>query len=96
MERKYECPETNGEGKVEEPSAAISYGEQGSVFNPVQQHLLKMFAYDGSEERLEEVRRVLAEHFGNLMDKRLDELWEDGTLNQKKLDEFRNVDLRKL
>lgn len=26
--------------------------EQTTIFNPVQQHLLKMFAFDGSEARL--------------------------------------------
>ncbi len=26
--------------------------EQTALFNPVQQHLLKMFAFDGSEARL--------------------------------------------
>ena len=30
------------------------------MFNPVQQHLLKMFAFDGSEKRLLEVKTVMA------------------------------------
>ena len=29
-----------------------------TVLNSVQQHLLKMFAFDGSEERLNEVKEV--------------------------------------
>lgn len=33
--------------------------EQTTMFNPVQQHLLKMFAFDGSEARLLEVKTVL-------------------------------------
>lgn len=33
--------------------------EQTALFNPVQQHLLKMFAFDGSEARLLEVKTVL-------------------------------------
>lgn len=33
--------------------------EQTTMFNPVQQHLLKMFAFDGSETRLLEVKTVL-------------------------------------
>lgn len=36
---------------------------EATVFNPVQQHLLKMFAYDGSEERLSEVKEVLSRYF---------------------------------
>ena len=34
---------------------------EATVFNPVQQHLLKMFAYDGDENRLAEIKTVLAE-----------------------------------
>lgn len=30
-----------------------------TVFNSVQEHLLRMFAFDGSEERLKEVKEVL-------------------------------------
>lgn len=66
-----------------------------TVFNPVQQHLLKMFAYDGSEERLQEVKEVLSKHFFQKMDECLNELWDSGTLNQERLDELRKVDIRK-
>ncbi len=65
-----------------------------TVFNPVQQHLLTMFAFDGSEERLKEVKAVLYQHFQKKMDERLDELWETGVLDQKKLDELRTKHLR--
>ena len=43
-----------------------------AIFNPVQQHLLKMFAFDGSEERLTEVKTVLSDYFRKKAD--LDEL----------------------
>lgn len=65
-----------------------------TVFNPVQQHLLTMFAFDGSEERLKEVKAVLFQHFSKKMDERLDELWDAGILDQKKLDELRGKHLR--
>ncbi len=96
MEKDYKPEENSSKGVVEEPSVALSYGEPATVFNPVQQHLLKMFAYDGSEERLEEVKSVLSEHFSKLMDKRLDEIWDAGILDQSKLDDLRNIDLRKV
>lgn len=65
-----------------------------TVFNPVQQHLLTMFAFDGSEERLKEVKEVLFRHFSQKMDQRLDELWDAGVLDQKRLDELRGMHLR--
>lgn len=67
---------------------------EATVFNPVQQHLLTMFAFDGSEERLKEVKEVLFRHFSKKMDQRLDELWDAGILDQKKLDELRTKHLR--
>ena len=67
-----------------------------TVLNPVQQHLLKMFAFDGSEERLMEVKEVLTKYFSQKLDDRLNELWDSGTLNQEKLDELRQIDVRTL
>ena len=64
------------------------------VFNPVQQHLLKMFAYDGSEERLLEVKKVLTQYFSQKLEKRLDDLWDAGILDQNRLDELRTMHLR--
>lgn len=69
---------------------------EATVFNPVQQHLLKMFAFDGSEERLEEIKQVLTEHFSRKLDQRLNDLWDSGVLNQEKLDELRKIDVRTL
>lgn len=36
---------------------------KSTVFNPIQQHLLMMFAYDSNEEHLKEMKDVLAKHF---------------------------------
>ena len=36
---------------------------EATVLNPVQQHLLKFFAFDGSEEKLLEVKTVLTNYF---------------------------------
>lgn len=65
-----------------------------TVFNPTQQHLLIMFAFDNSEERLKEVKDLLYQHFQKKMDERLNELWDTGVLDQKKLDELRTMHLR--
>ena len=65
-----------------------------TVFNPVQQHLLKFFAFDGSEEKLLEMKAVLTKYFSQKLDKRLDELWYSRGLNQEKLDELRTIHFR--
>ncbi len=51
-----------------------------TVLKPVQQHRLKMFAFDGSEERLPEVKNVLGEYFRKKADACLDALWDSGFL----------------
>lgn len=66
-----------------------------TVLNPTQQHLLRMFAVDDSEERLKEVKEVLTKYFSGKLDKRLNDLWDSGVLDQKKLDELRAVDISK-
>ncbi|MBW9204074.1 hypothetical protein EVD33_14315 [Bacteroidales bacterium SW292] len=68
---------------------------EATVFNPVQQHLLRMFAHDGSEERLSEVKEVLSKHFFRKLDESLNKAWESGVLSQERLYELRKVDVRK-
>ena len=70
--------------------------EQTAIFNPVQQHLLKMFAFDGSEARLMEVKTVLADYFRKKADECLDSLWDSGMLSQERLDNLRHQDLHEM
>ncbi len=81
--------------RLEDPAVALCY-EGGTVFNPVQQHLLRMFAFDGSEERLNEVKKVLTKYYSEQLDKELNDLWDSGVISQEKLDELWGVDVRKV
>lgn len=65
-----------------------------TVFNPVQQHLLKLFAYDSSEETLRDIQDLIAKYLSEKIDRQMDELWESGVLNQEKLDELRGMHIR--
>lgn len=65
---------------------------EATVFNPIQMHLLKMFSYDTSLEGLEELKEVLYQYYSKRMNEKLDELWDKGTLDQKKLDEIAEMD----
>lgn len=64
-----------------------------TALNPTQIHLLKMFAFNGSEEYAREVQEVLTRHFQDRLDAEADRLWDDGILDQQKLDEIRQMDL---
>ena len=65
-----------------------------TVFNPIQQHLLKMFAYDNNVERLTEIKELLTKYYAEKVNQRMNQLWDDGTLDQKRLDELRGKHLR--
>jgi len=69
---------------------------QSPVFNPMQIHLLQMFSLDKEEKGLIELKDVLYNYYSKKMDNRLNELWDNGTLDQARLDEINKMDLHQL
>lgn len=67
---------------------------KATVFNPIQQHLLRMFAIDSSEENLKEIRDVLVKHFAKKVDDEMDALWNEGKINQDTIEEWGKEHLR--
>ena len=63
------------------------------ALNPTQMHLLKLFSFNNSEDYAREIQRVLTQHFQDRLDKESDRLWDEGILNQERLDEIRHMDL---
>lgn len=68
---------------------------RNAALNPTQMHLLKLFSFNNSESYAKEIQKVLTQHFQSLLDEEADKLWEDGTLDQKRLDELWKEDLHK-
>ena len=64
-----------------------------TVLNPTQMHLLKLFAFNNSEDYAREIQMVLTRYFQQKLDEESDRLWEAGILNQERLDEIRHSDL---
>lgn len=64
-----------------------------ATLNPTQMHLLKLFSFNNSESYALEIQKVLTQHFQSLLDEEADKLWENGTLDQKRLDELWKEDL---
>jgi hypothetical protein len=60
---------------------------------PSQMHLLKLFSFDKSEKRALEIKEVLMRYFQERLDAESDRLWEEGTLDQERLDQLRTKDL---
>ena len=60
---------------------------------PTQIHLLKLFSFDRSESRALEIKEVLMRYFQERLDAEADRLWDEGILNQERLDQLRDKDL---
>ena len=64
-----------------------------AVLNPTQKHLLKLFAFNNSEDYAREIQMVLMRYFQQKLDEESDRLWESGVLDQERLDEIRHMHL---
>jgi hypothetical protein len=60
---------------------------------PTQMHLLKLFSFDKSESLALEIKDVLMRYFQGRLDAESDRLWDEGLLDQDRLEELRNKDL---
>lgn len=60
---------------------------------PTQIHLLKLFSFDRSEQRALEIKEVLMRYFQDRLNAESDHLWDEGILNQERLDQLRGEDL---
>ena len=51
-----------------------------------------MFSFNNSEAYAREVQTVLTQHFQSRLDAEADKLWDEGVLNQERLDALRHED----
>ena len=65
---------------------------EAAVLNPTQMHLLKLFAFNNSEDYAHEIQLVLTRYFPQKLDEESDRLGESGVLDQERLDEIRHMD----
>ncbi|MDR1347510.1 MAG: hypothetical protein LBJ63_03640 [Prevotellaceae bacterium] len=67
---------------------------ESTTLNPTQLWLLQMFARNGDEERLKEVKEVLHNHFCRKVDEEGKRLWVEKNMNEEMMDEILNTHLR--
>lgn len=70
--------------------------EQATVFTPAQIYLLKLFETIKTEEELLEVEKVTKDYYAKRLNDHLNELWDEGIHDQKRLDEINEMDLHEL
>lgn len=62
-----------------------------TVFNQAQLDLLDMMSFVKSPHMLSELMQVISDYFAQQAEKEIDRLWEDGTLNEDKVESFRHL-----
>lgn len=58
-------------------------------------YLLSVFANEESGERLTEIKDLITQYYQKKVDEKLNELWDNGILDQKRLDQLMTMDLHK-
>ncbi len=65
-----------------------------SKMNPAQMILLESFASVNTQEELNGLVNVLKIYYAQLLDKEMERLWDNGTLDQTALDNMRHEHFR--
>ena len=62
-----------------------------TVFNQAQLELLDMMSFVKSPDMLSELMQVVSDYFARQAEAEIDRLWENGTLNEAKVESFRHL-----
>ena len=66
---------------------------EATMLNPAQIMILESFASAKSQEEMDELMDMLRNFYAMKLDKELERLWDEGILNQEKLDELKEQHL---
>lgn len=66
---------------------------QPTVFNPAQLYLLEVFSDIKTEDELLDIKKLISDYYVKRMNAHLNKLWDEGVLDQKRLDEINEMDL---
>jgi hypothetical protein len=67
---------------------------ESTVLNPTQLWLLQMFARNGDEERLKELKEVWLAHVRKKVDEEVEKAWKEKNMSEEMMDEILNTHLR--
>ncbi len=66
---------------------------QPTVFNDAQLYLLDLFSDIKTNEELLDIKKLIGDYYAKKLDSALDEMWQSGELDQKRLNEINELDL---
>ena len=64
---------------------------QTETLNQAQMQLLDMMSFVKTPEALQDLNRVISDYFVRKADAELDRMWEDGSLDEKRIESFRHL-----
>ena len=64
---------------------------EATVFNPAQMQLLEMMSFVKSDKALDCLKQAISDYFAVQVQNEIDRLWENGDLNDEKVEGFRNL-----
>ena len=63
-------------------------------FNQAQLQLLDMMSFIKTPEALRDLNKVISDYFVKKADEEMTKMWNEGTLNEEKIESFRNIQER--
>ena len=64
---------------------------QTATLNQAQLQLLDMMSFIKTPEALSDLNRVISDYFIKKADAALNKMWDEGTLNEERIEGFRNI-----
>ena len=64
------------------------------TFTPFQIQMLELMSNVQSEEEMNDIRRMLAEYFAKRAEDAIDQLWDEGVLNDNVMEEWKSEHMR--
>ena len=64
---------------------------QTATFNPAQMQLLDMMSFVKTPEALSDLNKVISDYFARKADEEMNKLWDEGFLNDEKIEQFRHL-----
>jgi len=61
------------------------------TLTPAQVKILEMMSFVKTPDALTELSNVISNYFAQRLDDELDKLWDEGALNEEKIESFRNL-----
>lgn len=64
---------------------------QTATFNQAQMQLLDMMSFVKTPEALSDLNKVISDYFARKADEEMNKLWNEGFLNDEKIEQFRHL-----